>query len=256
MNPYLAEFVGTLLLVLFGNGVVCNVLLSRTKGNGGGWLLINAGWGLAVTVAVFCTMEFSGAHLNPAVTIALAAAAKFAWSRVGLYILAQMLGAIVGAALVWWFYRPYFDATESADAKLACFGTAPNIRSIPNALFCEIVGTFALVLPLFLMASPSLELTLGGDVSAAKPPKIGLGALGALPVGLVVLAIGMSLGGTTGYAINPARDLGPRIAHFLLPIRGKRDSDWSYALVPVLGPIAGGLLAAAAAMALALTKSP
>jgi glycerol uptake facilitator protein len=156
-----------------------------------------------------------------------------------------MLGAIVGAIVVYFFYQPYYDATEDPSAKLATFCTAPNIRSYPNALFCEVVGTFALVLPIFLMVSPALSLTLG-TASPGTPMKqdIGLGALGALPVGLLVLAIGLSLGGTTGYAINPARDLGPRIAHFILPIRGKRDSDWGYAWIPVAGPIIGGLVAA------------
>jgi glycerol uptake facilitator protein len=260
-NPYIAEFIGTALLVLLGNGVVANVVLARTKGHGAGWIVITFGWGMAVFVGVFCTADFSGAHLNPAVTIALAAAGKFApknlhsWGAVPYYIVAQMAGAIVGAVLVYLFHKPYFDATEDRDAKLACFCTAPNIRSISNALFCEIVGTFVLILPIFIMAvaGPTIRLTLGSSpVPSAEQPKIGLGALGALPVGLLVFAIGMSLGGTTGYAINPARDLGPRIAHAILPIRGKRDPDWGYSWVPVAGPIVGGLLAALVAYLLKL----
>jgi glycerol uptake facilitator protein len=263
MTPFLAEFLGTAVLIILGNGVVANVLLNRTKGNGAGWIVITFGWGMGVFVGVFCSSEYSGAHLNPAVTIALAAAHKWgakyfrSWGDVPLYIAAQMAGAVIGGIIVYFFYKPHFDATEDGNAKLGCFATAPNIRSMGNAFFCEVVGTFTLVLPIFLMMSPSLSLTFGADTGApttAAPMSgkhdIGLGALGALPVGLLVLAIGLSLGGTTGYAINPARDLGPRIAHFILPIRGKRDSDWSYAWVPVAGPIVGGLLAAALARVL------
>jgi glycerol uptake facilitator protein len=159
---------------------------------------------------------------------------------VPLYISAQMIGALIGAIMVYLFHRPYFSATDDADTKLACFCTAPNIRDLPNAFFCEVVGTFVLVFPIFLMVNPTLSYSIG---TPAKM-EMGLGSLGALPVGLLVFAIGVSLGGTTGYAINPARDLSPRLAHFLLPIRNKRDSDWSYAWVPVVGPLVGGLLAA------------
>ena len=261
MKPFVAEIIGTALLVLLGNGVVANVLLSRTKGNGAGWVVITAGWGMAVYVAAFSVSAFSGAHLNPAVTIALAAGGKFPAPAAGTsaaaaggthavvmvlgYIAAQMIGGFLGAVLVWLFYSKHFEATQDADLKLACFSTAPNIRSIPTAVFCEIVGTFVLVLPIFLIVDPSLQFDVGGG--PPKPLQLGLGALGALPVGLLVFAIGMSLGGTTGYAINPARDLAPRIAHFLLPIPGKRDSDWGYAWVPVVGPIIGGILAAGVA---------
>ena len=260
-HPYLAEFIGTTILILLGNGVVANVLLARTKGHGAGWIVITFGWGMAVYVGVFCTSEFSGAHLNPAVTIALASAGKFSkdhfysWGAVPGYIGAQMAGAFLGACLVYFFHKPYFDATEDRDAKLGCFCTGPNIRSMSNALFCEIVGTFVLVFPIFILGvvRASVELTLGSAPTGASPKHpIGLGAIGALPVGFLVLAIGLSLGGTTGYAINPARDLAPRIAHFLLPIRDKRDADWGYAWVPVIGPIVGGLLAAAVAYALKL----
>jgi len=240
MNPYIAEVVGTALLILFGNGVVCNVVLSRTKGHGAGWLTIAAGWALGVFIGAFCAAEASGAHLNPAVTLAFVVAGKFESSMALGYIVAQFLGAGIGATLVFLFYRSHFDATEDANAKLACFSTAPEIRSMPQALICETIGTFALLLPILLMASPSLLLAGPSE----EQPTLGLGALGPLPVGLLVLAIGVSLGGTTGYAINPARDLGPRVVHFLLPIRGKRDSDWEYAWVPVVGPLLGASLAA------------
>jgi glycerol uptake facilitator protein len=239
MSPVLAEFIGTLLLVTFGNGVVANVVLARTKGNNSGWIVISAGWGLAVFVGVFSSQAFSGAHLNPAVSLAMAAAGKLAWGKVAGYVVAQMLGGIAGGALVFFFYREHFKATEDANGKLACFCTAPNIRNLPQAFFCETVGTFLLVLPVFLMSEATIRIP-GFD---AEVP-LGLGALGALPVGALVFAIGLSLGGTTGYAINPARDLGPRIAHALLPVPGKRDSDWEYAWVPVLAPLIGGLLAA------------
>ena len=242
MNPTIAEFIGTLLLVTFGNGVVANVVLARTKGNNGGWIVIAAGWGLAVFVGVFSSQAFSGAHLNPAVTIAMAQAGKFAWSKVAGYIIAQLLGGIAGGALVFLFYREHFKATEDSNAKLACFCTAPNIRNLSQALFCEIIGTLLLVLPVFLMTDAKLKLpSAAGGTSEVV---VGLGTLGALPVGLLVFAIGLSLGGTTGYAINPARDLGPRLAHALLPVPGKRDNDWSYAWIPVVGPLLGGFLAA------------
>jgi glycerol uptake facilitator protein len=244
MNPILAEFIGTTILVMFGNGVVANVVLAKTKGNGGGWIVITTGWALAVFVGVFSSQSFSGAHLNPAVTVAMAQAGKFAWADVAGYVLAQMGGGVVGGTLVFLFYRAHFESTEDAGSKLACFCTAPNIRRLGQAFFCETVGTFLLVLPVFLMSDAKIKLpTAAGATSEVI---IGLGTLGALPVGLLVFAIGLSLGGTTGYAINPARDLGPRLAHALLPIPGKRDSDWSYAWVPVIGPIFGGLLASVA----------
>jgi glycerol uptake facilitator protein len=241
MSPYLAEFIGTLFLVTLGNGAVANVVLARTKGHGGGWIVITAGWGLAVFVGVFCSQRFSGAHINPAVTLAMAASGQLAASRVAGYVLAQMLGGVAGAALVFVFYREHFKASDDAHGKLACFCTAPNIRSVPQAFVCEMVGTLVLVLPIFLMTDATATLpSASGDPSDVV---IGLGTLGAIPVALLVFAIGLSLGGTTGYAINPARDLGPRLAHALLPVPGKRDSDWGYAWVPVLGPLAGALLA-------------
>jgi glycerol uptake facilitator protein len=197
-----------------------------------------------VFVAVFCVGKMSGAHLNPAVTIALAAAhrGEVGWGRVPGYVAAQMLGAIVGAMVVYLFYKDHFKETDNPDLKLAVFCTGPAIRKMGTSFFCEVVGTFLLVLPIFLMIDPSIALDFGMPSKAVAT--VGLGALGALPVGLLVFAIGMSLGGTTGYAINPARDLGPRIAHALLPIPGKRDSDWGYAWIPVVAPIVGGLLAA------------
>jgi glycerol uptake facilitator protein len=247
MNPYLAEFIGTAILILLGNGVVANVLLSRTKGHQAGWIVITAGWGFAVFVGVLCVGEFSGAHLNPAVSIglALAESGSFTWEQVPGYIAAQMAGAILGTVLVYLCYKPHYDATEDADAKLGTFCTGPAIRSMPANFLSEAAGTFILVSAALLAVETSFELKIPG-MESPESVKVGLGSLGALPVGLVVFSIGLSLGGTTGYAINPARDLGPRIAHAILPIQGKRDSDWSYAWVPVLGPIAGAILAALA----------
>jgi glycerol uptake facilitator protein len=239
----LGEFVGTLLLLLLGNGVVANVVLARTKGHNAGWIVITFGFAMAVYVAVWCVGDASGAHLNPAVTIGLAAAGKFDGS-IGEYLAAQMLGAMAGTTLVFLFYYDHYAATEDADAKLGTFCTAPAIRRTVTNLFGEIVGTFVLVFAVLLAVEPSIDV--GGDTG-----KIGLGALGALPVGLLVFSIGLSLGGSTGYGINPARDLGPRIMHAILPVPGKRDSDWSYAWIPVVGPILGGLLAAGAVRAIA-----
>jgi glycerol uptake facilitator protein len=234
---YLAEFVGTALLVLFGNGVVANVVLARTKGNNSGWIVITLGWGLAVFIGAFCSAKYSGAHLNPAVTVAMAMTGKLPVAKVFGYICAQMLGAMLGGSLVYLFYREHFKVTDDADAKLACFCTGPAIRNHAQAFLCEAVGTFCLVLPIFLMVDPTLHVP-GREVI------VGLGTLGLVPVALLIVAIGLSLGGTTGYAINPARDLGPRIVHALLPVPGKRDSDWSYAWVPVAAPLVGAALAA------------
>lgn len=241
MNPCLAEFIGTALLVLFGNGVVANVVLARTKGHSAGWIVIAAGWGCAVFVGAFCANPYSGAHLNPAVTVAMAAAGKLPAAKVAGYLLAQLLGGIVGGTLVYAFYREHFKASDNAGDKLGCFCTAPNIRHLPQAFFCEVVGTFVLILPIFLMTDAVVQIP--GSAGHVVAP-VGLGTLGLIPVALLVFAIGLSLGGTTGYAINPARDLGPRLAHAFLPIPGKRDSDWAYAWVPVAGPLVGALLAA------------
>jgi glycerol uptake facilitator protein len=244
LKTFLAELIGTFLLVVLGDGVVGNVLLNRTKGQGAGWIVITFGWGMAVFVGVFCSAKYSGAHLNPAVTIAVAASHRGAvtWGMVPGYIAAQMTGAFLGAVVVYLFYADHFRVTDDSDAKLGVFCTGPAIRNLGRSFFCEVVGTFVLVLPIFLIVDPTFALDLGA--SGKKDVTLGMGALGALPVGLLVFAIGLSLGGTTGYAINPARDLAPRLAHALLPIPGKRDSDWGYAWVPVFGPIIGGLVAA------------
>ncbi len=228
MNVFFAEFFGTAMILCFGSGVVSNVLLNKTKGNNSGWIVITFGWAVGVFTGVLISASVSGAHLNPAVTLALVLSHKFSASLMPLYISAQVLGAMFGSTLAWLAYKKHFDATDDADSKLAVFCTIPNIRSYWYNLVTEIIGTYILALAVLYMAEP----------------EVGLGALNALPVALVVLGIGLSLGGPTGYAINPARDLGPRIMHFLLPINGKRDSDWSYSWVPILGPAIGALLAA------------
>ena len=237
MLEYFAEFIGTFILILLGNGVVANVALKKTKGENGGWVLIAAGWGMAVFIAVFTIGPISGAHINPAVTIGLAFSGLFPWSQVAPFIVAQVLGAMAGAYLVYLFYFEHFKITENPDAKKACFCTAPNIRNYRNNFLSEMVGTFVLIFAVLFVNLPSVEIEGIDNV------KVGLGSLEALPVALVVFAIGMSLGGTTGYAINPARDLGPRIIHALIPMRGKRDSDWSYSWIPIAGPITGAILA-------------
>jgi glycerol uptake facilitator protein len=231
MSSFTGELIGTALLILLGNGVVANVALKGTKGSGSGWIVITFGWGMAVFVAVAVVARASGAHINPAVSLALATSGNLPWAQVPLYWTAQVLGAMLGALLVFLVYRRHFESTDDADAKLAAFCTAPAIRGVFDNFFSELVGTLVLALAVLEMARPD----------------VGLGALDALPVGLLVLAIGLSLGGTTGYAINPARDLGPRLVHALLPgsaLGGKRDSDFGYAWVPVVGPLAGALLAA------------
>ena len=246
LKKVMAEFLGTAILIILGNGVVSNVVLNKTKGQNSGWIVITFGWAMAVFVAVFCTADISGAHLNPAITIALEATAKagkgMGWALTSGYVAAQILGACVGAMIVYVFYKDHFDATPDGAAKLACFSTGPAIRNMANSFFCEAVGTFLLVLPIRLMGTGQFTDPTGHHID------FGLGAIGFLPVGLLVLAIGLSLGGTTGYAINPARDLGPRIAHAILPIRNKGTSDWSYAWIPIVAPIVGGILAAFAAI--------
>ena len=238
MTPFIAELLGTGMLILLGDGVVGNVVLNKSKGQNSGWIVISLGWGLAVFVAVYLSATISGAHINPAVTIGLATAGKFPWAQVPLYLAAQFLGAAIGAFLVWLHYRPHFNLTEDPDAKLGVFCTAPAVRSAPDNLISETIGTFVLVLGVFFLANARI-----GD------EEFSLGSLDALPVGLLVGVIGMALGGTTGYAINPARDLSPRLMHALLPIKGKRDSDWAYAWIPVLGPILGAVIAAGLFMA-------
>ncbi len=237
MSEFSAEFIGTMILVLLGDGVVANVCLKGTKGCNGGWIVITMGWGLGVFTAVMITEQFSGAHINPAVTIALAAARDFPWDKVPWFLAAQFLGGAAGAFLVWLFYKAHYDISTDAGAILGTFATGPAIRRPVLNLLCEIIGTFVLLMAVLHAASPKIALT-GGEV------KMGLGSLGAIPVAFVVIGIGLSLGGTTGYAINPARDLGPRLIHALVPIPSKGTSDWGYSWVPVVGPILGALLAA------------
>jgi glycerol uptake facilitator protein len=234
MTPFTAELIGTALLILLGDGVVANVLLNKSKGNNAGWIVVATGWGLAVALAVYCVNSFSGAHLNPAVTLGMAAIGKLEWAKVGSYLAAQMIGAFIGAVLVWLAYLPHWKETPDTGAKLGIFCTAPAIRSPGANLVTEIIGTFVLVFGVLTILSPdNLQPAHGFDTG-----------LGPLLVGVLVLGIGVSLGGPTGYAINPARDLGPRIAHALLPIAGKGGSDWGYAWVPIVGPIIGGVLGA------------
>ncbi len=228
------EFIGTAVLILLGDGVVASNILKGSKGYNGGWVVITMAWGFAVMCGVFIAGPYSGAHLNPAVSIGLAAAGVFPWAFVPAYIAAQLLGGFAGAVLVYLFYKDHYDITDDSATKLATFCTMPAIMNKPRNLFCEGVGTFLLVFVI-------LAFTIGENT-----PEIGMGSLGAFPVTFLIMAIGMSLGGTTGYAINPARDLPPRFAHFLLPIRGKGPSGWEYSWVPVVGPVLGCLMAAAA----------
>ncbi|WP_376789381.1 MIP/aquaporin family protein [Thermoflexus sp.] len=227
MAPWVAEIIGTMILILLGDGVVANVVLGKTKGQASGWIVITTGWAMAVAMAVYAVGRISGAHINPAVTIALAAVGKFPWSDVPLYIVGQFIGAFIGAVLVWLAYYPHWAETPDPALKRAVFCTAPNIRNYALNFLTEVIGTFTLVFGV---------LAIGGNKLAE--------GLAPLLVGFLVWAIGLSLGGPTGYAINPARDLGPRIAHAVLPIPGKGDSDWGYSWVPVVGPIVGGLIGA------------
>jgi glycerol uptake facilitator protein len=234
MSPFLAELLGTMLLIILGDGVVANVVLNRTKGQNSGWIVITTGWAFAVTVAVYAVGTFSGAHLNPAVTIGLASIGKFSWALVPGYIGAQMLGAFIGATIVWLAYLPHWRETPDPVAKLAVFCTGPAIRSPVSNIVTEVIGTAVLVLGVLAILTPkNLNPDYGWSVG-----------LGPALVGVIVWAIGLSLGGPTGYAINPARDLGPRIAHALLPNSGKGSSDWGYAWIPVVAPIVGGIIAA------------
>jgi glycerol uptake facilitator protein len=234
MSPIIAELLGTAILVILGDGVVANVVLQRSKGHDSGWIVITAGWALAVTLAVYSVGSVSGAHLNPAVTIGLATIGTFPWSQVPGYIAAQVAGGFLGAIVVWLAYLPHWGATEDPAAKLAVFCTAPAIRAPRANVVTEIIGTFMLVLAILAVVSPA-NLTQGSDWARG---------LGPLLVGAIVWSIGLSLGGPTGYAINPARDLGPRIAHAVLPLPAKGGSDWGYAWVPIVGPIIGGVLGA------------
>jgi glycerol uptake facilitator protein len=226
MNVFVSEFIGTAILLLLGNGVVANVVLKKTYGNNGGIMAITIAWAMAVFVAVFISAAASGAHLNPAITISLAFK-DGNWTNVPLYLTAQLLGAMMGSLLVWFHYKLHFDATDDAGAKMACFCTSAAIPNTFYNLISEVIGSFVLVIGVLFLSKPAH----------------GLGSLDALPVALLVLVIGLSLGGTTGYAINPARDLGPRIVYALLPIKNKANPNWAYSWIPVLGPILGGLLA-------------
>jgi glycerol uptake facilitator protein len=228
MNAFFAEFFGTAMIIVFGGGVVANVLLNKTKGNNSGWIVITFGWAVGVFTGVLIAAPVSGAHLNPAVTLALVLADKFSLSLLPLYFSAQLSGAMFGAFLVWLAYKKHFDETTDADSILAVFCTSPNIRSYWYNVITEVIGTYVLALAVLYMAEP----------------EVGLGSLNALPVSIVVLGLGLSLGGPTGYAINPARDLGPRLMHFFLPIPMKSNSDWKYSWVPVIGPMLGATLAA------------
>lgn len=219
----LFEFIGTAILILLGDGVVANVILKGTKGHNSGWIVITIAWGLAVFVAAFISAPYSGAHLNPALTVGLALAGSFDGNVIG-YIIAQMLGGVFGASLVYLYYKPHFDAEEDSTTKLGVFCTIPAIRNYTYNFISELIGTYLLVFGILFVAGSEMA--------------------GPYPVALLIVVIGMSLGGTTGYAINPARDLGPRIAHAILPIKGKRDSDWAYSWVPVVGPVVGAILAA------------
>ncbi|NND80745.1 MAG: aquaporin family protein [Maribacter sp.] len=239
MNVYLFEFIGTAMLLLLGNGVVANLVLKDTKGSNLGWVGISLAWGIAVFCGVFISADVSGAHINPAVTLGLAIAGKFSWNLVPGYFVAQILGAMMGNLLVWLTYKKQYDATTDQSAILATFSTSPAIRNSFWNFVTEAIGTFILVFGVFYIA--------GGSI-ADEP--ISLGSLDALPVALLVMGIGFSLGGATGYAINPARDLGPRIMHALLPIKNKGTSDWKYAWIPILGPIFGAAVAALAFMAI------
>ena len=233
MHPLLSEFIGTTVLLLLGCGVNANVSLKGTYGKASGWVVICFGWAMAVFVAVFISAEASGAHLNPAVTLALAMAKDFAWADVPGYLLAQLAGGITGATLSWLQYRPHYEAETEAGTILGTFATGPAIQDTPSNLISEILATFAFALAVLFLSGPNFGET-----------QVGLGSLDALPVALLVLAIGLSLGGSTGYAINPARDLGPRIAHAILPISNKGGSNWGYSWIPIMGPFLGAALAA------------
>ena len=228
MNPFFSELIGTMIMIILGNGVVANVVLPKTKGNDSGLIVIAIGWGIAVFTGAYVASHGSKAHLNPAITIAMAAFSDFSWEEVPVYIAGQFAGAMIGALVVWITYRQHFDETNEPSLKLAVFSTAPAIRHSVNNFISEVVGTFDLVFGILFMTKSSSSL----------------GSLDSLPVTLLVLGIGLSLGGPTGYAINPARDLGPRIMHAILPIKNKGNSDWSYSWIPVIAPIVGGLLAA------------
>lgn len=240
LEACIAELIGTMILILLGNGVVAGAVLNKTKSHNSGWIVITFAWGLAVFIGVLVAGPISGAHLNPAVTIALALAGKFSWVWVVPFIVSQVLGAMLGQALVWAVYYPHYTATDDTDLKLATFCTAPAIKHLPSNLASEIIGTFVLILAILTMHGVVMHV---GDPTVVTAYPIDMGALGGLPVAFTVIVIGMSLGGTTGYAINPARDFGPRLFHAIMPIQGKGSSQWNYAWVPIVGPLIGCMLA-------------
>ena len=242
MNPYIAEAVGTMILLLLGDGVVANVLLARSKGQNSGWIVITIGWGVAVTIGVYSVGRISGAHLNPAVTIALATIGSFPWDNVAGYVIAQMVGAFAGAVLVWVAYLPHWRLTEDPAAKLAVFCTAPAVRHTAANVVTEAIATAMLLFGILAIGANAEGWARAGEVDLSQ---VFSRALQPLLVGILVLGIGLSLGGSTGYAINPARDFGPRIAHALLPIPGKGPSEWAYAWIPVVAPTVGGIAGAA-----------
>lgn len=242
MNPYIAEAVGTMILLLLGDGVVANVLLARSKGQNSGWIVITIGWGVAVTIGVYSVGRISGAHLNPAVTIALATIGSFPWDNVAGYVTAQMVGAFAGAVLVWVAYLPHWRLTDDPATKLAVFCTAPAVRHTAANVVTEAIATAMLLFGVLAIGANAEGWLQAGEVDLSQ---VFSRALQPLLVGILVLGIGLSLGGSTGYAINPARDLGPRIAHALLPIPGKGTSDWAYAWIPIFAPIVGGIAGAA-----------
>jgi glycerol uptake facilitator len=241
MDIFLAEIVGTAILILIGNGAVANVVLARSKGFGSGWIVIATGWGLGVAMAVYAVGRVSGAHLNPAVTFGLASIGSVAWAKVPIYLAGEMVGAFVGAVLVYLSYLSHWGATDDADGKLAVFCTGPAIRSTVPNLITETVGTALLMFGVLAIGANALEIQSANQIDLSAVYSTGIAPL---LVGFLVWAIGLSLGGPTGYAINPARDLGPRIAHALLPIPGKRDSDWGYSWIPIVGPLVGGVAGA------------
>lgn len=237
MTPFIAELLGTMLLIIMGAGVCANVLLTKTKGNSSGWIVITTAWALGVFIGVVVAAPYSGAHLNPAVTLGLAITGSFPWSGLPAYIVAQMLGAALGAMLVWLAYRDHFDATEEPEKKLYVFSTNAQIKNPVNNLITEIIGTFVLMFVVFYISDGEARATTGNI-------PVGLGSVGAIPVAFTVWVIGLSLGGATGYAINPARDLAPRLMHAILPIKKKGSSEWEYAWIPVAGPLLGASIAA------------
>lgn len=242
MNVYLAEFVGTALLILLGNGAVANVVLAKNKSHGGGWIVITVGWGLGVAFAVYAVGSISGAHINPAVTLGLASIGAFEWGCVPAYVTAQVAGGMLGALLVYATFYAHWPETDDAELKLACFCTSPAIRRMGPAVVTEFIGTFVLLFGVLAIGN----IASGAETAEQAWTEAVSSFFGPLLIGMLVLSIGVSLGGPTGYAINPARDLGPRIVHGLLPIPGKRDADWGYAWVPIVAPLLGGVAGAQA----------